>query len=61
MSYSLYCIKECPIGKPISDKALDECESAFDAAFDMQVFVSRCMKEGCRYQKELQDYDSKIS
>lgn len=49
--YSMYCIKECPIGKKQSEKFLEDAESAWDAAFDMHLFVDECIKTGCPYEK----------
>lgn len=54
MPYSSYCIKECPIGREESSIILLDCDSAFDAAFDMQLFVKDCK---CPYEKEKEEYD----
>ena len=58
MSFSLYCIKKCPIGKEKSSKFLTDCESVWDASSDMKKFVSECQ---CKYRKEKEDYDKKYS
>lgn len=55
--YSMYCIEKCPIGKKQSDKFLEDAESAWDAAFDMQMFVNKCLEKGCPYEKERQEKD----
>lgn len=57
--YSLYCILECPIGKPKSDEFLKSNNSGFDASKDMQIFVDECIKVGCPNEKECQEYDRK--
>ena len=54
--YSLYCIRECPIGKPKSDEFLSHSNSASDTALDMQDFVEKC-KLDCKYQNERRNYD----
>lgn len=56
MSFSLYCIKKCPVGKEKSDKILANCESVWDASSDMKKFVSKCQ---CKYRKEKEDYERK--
>lgn len=57
--YSLYCIRECPIGKPKCAEISDRNNSAFGAAFDMQYFVKGCLEKGCQYEKERLEYDEK--
>lgn len=57
--YSLYCVRECPIGKLESNEILNRNNSAFDAAFDMQYFVKGCLEKGCKYEKERLEYDEK--
>ena len=48
--YSLYCIRECPIGKPKSDEFLKANNSGIDAAIDMQFFVDKCVMAGCTHE-----------
>jgi hypothetical protein len=38
----LYCSEKCPKGQAKRDEFLKYCESAFDAAFDMRMFVKSC-------------------
>lgn len=49
---STYCLTNCPVGRKASRRFLEEAESAFDAALDMQDFVGECLKGGCLYEKE---------
>lgn len=44
-----YCNWECPIGKQKLDELLKNCESVFDAAFDMQEFIGVCRKSCDKY------------
>lgn len=60
-NFNLYCIKECPIGNPTSNKLLEENDSTIDAAIDMQIFVKKCQEKGCKYQKEMQEFIRKNS
>lgn len=55
--YSQYCIKYCPIGKPIAENYLKHHESVLDAVYDMKFFINNCKKKGCKYQKELEEFD----
>ena len=57
--YSLYCIRECPIGKPKSDEFLKANNSGIDAAIDMQFFVDKCVMGGGTKKKERQEYEKK--
>lgn len=57
--YSLYCIRECPIGKPKADEFLKANNSGIDAAIDMQFFVDKCVMAGCAHEGERQEYDKK--
>lgn len=59
-TYSFYCIWECPIGKPASDNIIAESGSAFDAAFDMQMFVDE-YKKTCSHEAERIAYDTQRS
>lgn len=57
--YSLYCIRECPIGKLKSDEFLKVNNSGIDAAIDMQFFVDKYVMAGCTHEQERQEYDKK--
>lgn len=57
-SYSMYCIKECPLGIEQSKRFIERCESAWDAVFDMQKYIDHC---DCPYESERQEYDAKSS
>lgn len=56
---SEYCIKECPIGKPIAENYLHQSESILDAVYDMKCFVNNCKKKGCKHSKELEEFENK--
>lgn len=57
--YSLFCIRECPIGKKQSDEFLSQNNSAYDAALDMQDFVDKC-KRTCKFEKERRNSTKEI-
>lgn len=61
MSRSFYCIRKCPIGKPVAEKILNECESGLDAGFDIGNFVDKCESNGCKYKEEMEEFDKKNS
>jgi hypothetical protein len=44
-----YCDQECPIGKEMSRKFLDENNSAYDAALDFMWFTEKCFNT-CPYK-----------
>ena len=58
MTFNLYCIKECPVGKKKSNSLLSECESSWDAASDMREFTLKCQ---CPYKEEKENYNERKS
>lgn len=45
----VYCNDECPIGRAMRDKFLNENNSAYDAAMDFRFFVDKCFVD-CPYK-----------
>ena len=45
-----YCYEECEKGQEFARKAIHECESAFDAAFDFRMFTKECFNT-CPYKE----------
>lgn len=39
-----YCYESCEKGREFAKKAVWECESIFDAAFDFECFTKECFK-----------------
>lgn len=57
-NYSPYCIEKCPAGIKYSEKILGDCDSVWDAVFDMHQFIDHC---NCPYQTQLQSYNQETS
>ena len=45
-----YCYEKCIKGREFAEKAIWECESAFDAAFDFRMFTKECFNT-CPYKE----------
>ena len=40
-----YCLEKCEVGKEQKRKALEECDSVYDAVFDVKKFIEECKKK----------------